>query len=129
MAMGAGAVIQTDLREGLVEQTVEHLEAAIDAEVMRRAERAAHEGDELTTAPCQREVGLGVAAVDRQHQVFAAAAAGRSGASVCTRRGVHPFTPVSVMPSTKTFWARKKMTITGSMTSRVAAMVRFHCTW
>ena len=43
-------------------------------------------------------------------------------------RDLHPLTPVSVMPSTNTFWARKKMTITGSITSTVAAMVRFHCT-
>ena len=41
----------------------------------------------------------------------------------------HPFTPVSVMPSTNAFWAAKKRRITGSITSSVAAMVRFHCTW
>ena len=41
----------------------------------------------------------------------------------------HPFTPVSVTPSTKAFCARKNSTITGAMTSSVAAMVRFHCTW
>src|SRR5581483_9031265 len=41
---------------------------------------------------------------------------------------LHPFTPVSVTPSTKARWARKKRTITGAMTSSVAAMVRFHCT-
>ena len=44
-------------------------------------------------------------------------------------RDLHPFTPVSVTPSTKTRWARKKITITGAITSSVAAMVRFHCTW
>jgi hypothetical protein len=43
-------------------------------------------------------------------------------------RELHPFTPVNVTPSTKTFCARKKMTITGAMTRSVAAMVRFHCT-
>ena len=42
---------------------------------------------------------------------------------------LHPFTPVSVTPSTNAFWARKKTTITGSITSTVAAIVRFHCTW
>ena len=42
---------------------------------------------------------------------------------------LHPFTPVSVTPSTKAFWARKNTTITGSITSTVAAIVRFHCTW
>src|SRR5205814_1612749 len=40
-----------------------------------------------------------------------------------------PFTPVSVTPSTKARCARKKSTITGAMTSSVAAIVRFHCTW
>ena len=43
-------------------------------------------------------------------------------------RELHPFTPVSVTPSTNAFWARKKTTITGSITSTVAAIVRFHCT-
>src|SRR5581483_8003453 len=40
-----------------------------------------------------------------------------------------PFTPVSVTPSTNAFCARKKTTITGAITSSVAAIVRFHCTW
>src|SRR5207248_2875722 len=42
---------------------------------------------------------------------------------------LHPFTPVNVTPSTNTRCARKKMTITGAITSSVAAIVRFHCTW
>ena len=42
---------------------------------------------------------------------------------------LHPFTPVSVTPSTKAFCARKKRMITGAITSSVAAIVRFHCTW
>jgi hypothetical protein len=42
---------------------------------------------------------------------------------------LHPFTPVSVTPSTNAFWARKKTSTTGSITSKVAAIVRFHCTW
>ena len=54
---------------------------------------------------------------------------GRVRRAAADDRDLHPFTPVRVMPSTKTFCARKKMTITGSMTSTVAAMVRFHCTW
>ena len=41
---------------------------------------------------------------------------------------LHPFTPVSVTPSTNAFWARKKTAITGSVTRSVAAIVRFHCT-
>ena len=41
----------------------------------------------------------------------------------------HPFTPVSVTPSTNAFCARKNRMITGAITSSVAAIVRFHCTW
>jgi hypothetical protein len=44
-------------------------------------------------------------------------------------REPHPFTPVSVTPSTKARCARKNRTITGAMKSSVAAIVRFHCTW
>ena len=42
---------------------------------------------------------------------------------------LHPLTPVSVTPSTNAFCARKKTMITGAITSSVAAIVRFHCTW
>ena len=42
---------------------------------------------------------------------------------------LHPFTPVSVTPSTNARCARKKRMITGAITSSVAAIVRFHCTW
>ena len=41
----------------------------------------------------------------------------------------HPFTPVRVTPSTKARWARKKRMTTGAITTSVAAIVRFHCTW
>ena len=44
-------------------------------------------------------------------------------------RELHPFTPVSVTPSTKARWARKNRMITGAITTSVAAIVRFHCTW
>ena len=54
---------------------------------------------------------------------------GRVRRAAADDRDLHPLTPVRVMPSTKTFCARKKITITGSITSTVAAMVRFHCTW
>ena len=54
---------------------------------------------------------------------------GRVGRAAADDRDLHPFTPVSVMPSTNAFWATKKRTITGSITSSVAAIVRFHCTW
>ena len=42
---------------------------------------------------------------------------------------LHPFTPVSVTPSTNARCAKKKRRMTGAMTMRVAAIVRFHCTW
>ncbi len=42
---------------------------------------------------------------------------------------LHPFTPVSVTPSTKARCAKKKRRTTGAMTMSVAAIVRFHCTW
>ena len=51
---------------------------------------------------------------------------GRARADDCD---LHPFTPVSVTPSTKALCARKKSRITGAIASRVAAIVRFHCTW
>ncbi len=43
--------------------------------------------------------------------------------------GHQPLTPVSVTPSMKAFCAKKKRTITGAITSRVAAMVRFQLVW
>ena len=42
---------------------------------------------------------------------------------------LHPFTPVSVTPSMKAFWAKKNTMITGAITIRVAAMVRFQSVW
>ena len=36
----------------------------------------------------------------------------------------HPFIPVSVIPWMKCFWAKKKMTMTGTVISRLAAIVR-----
>ena len=41
---------------------------------------------------------------------------------------LHPFTPVSVTPSTNAFCARRKSAITGAITISVAAMVSGHCT-
>ena len=40
----------------------------------------------------------------------------------------HPFTPVSVTPSMNTRWARKNSTITGSMNSTDAAIMRLYST-
>ena len=42
---------------------------------------------------------------------------------------LHPFTPVSVTPSTNARCARKNRMITGSIISTVAAMTMFHSTW
>src|SRR5207244_13121036 len=53
----------------------------------------------------------------------------RVGRPAADHGDLHPFTPVRVTPSTNTFCARKKRTITGAITSRVAAIVRFHWTW
>ena len=53
---------------------------------------------------------------------------GRVGRAGADDGELHPFTPVSVTPSTNARCARKKRTITGAITSSVAAMVRFHCT-
>ena len=44
-------------------------------------------------------------------------------------RDPHPFTPVRVTPSMNARWAKKKRMITGAMTSRVAAIVRFQFVW
>ena len=42
---------------------------------------------------------------------------------------LHPLTPVRVTPWMKARWAKKNRMMTGAMTSRVAAMVRFQLTW
>ena len=44
-------------------------------------------------------------------------------------RDPHPLTPVSVTPSMKARWAMKNSAITGAITIRVAAMVRFQFVW
>jgi hypothetical protein len=54
---------------------------------------------------------------------------GRVGRPRSDHRELHPFTPVSVTPSTKARCALKKSRITGAMNSSVAAMVTFHSTW
>ncbi len=54
---------------------------------------------------------------------------GGTAAHHCEFHGHQPFTPVRVTPSTNAFWAKKKRTITGAMTSTVAAMVRFQFVW
>ena len=42
---------------------------------------------------------------------------------------LHPLTPVSVTPSMNAFCAKKNTMITGAITSRVAAIVRFQFVW
>ena len=54
---------------------------------------------------------------------------GRVGRAAADHADLHPFTPVTVTPSTKTRWARKKITVVGSMIRSAAAIVRFHSTW
>ena len=52
---------------------------------------------------------------------------GRVGRPAADHADLHPLTPVTVTPSTNTRCARKKRIVVGSMKSRVAAIVRFHC--
>ena len=44
-------------------------------------------------------------------------------------RQPHPFTPVRVTPSMNAFCAKKNTMITGAITSKVAAIVRFQLVW
>ena len=48
----------------LAEEALEHLDAAVHAEVVRRAQRPAHEREHLAVGRDEREIGLRVAAVD-----------------------------------------------------------------
>ena len=55
---------------------------------------------------------------------------GRVGRAAADDCDLHPFTPVSVTPSTNALCARKKSDDRpAAITSSVAAIVRFHCTW
>ena len=54
---------------------------------------------------------------------------GRVGRTGADDRDLHPFTPVSVTPSTNAFCAAKKTAMTGAMKRIVAIIVRFHSTW
>ena len=88
---------------------------------------AAHEGEAL---------GIGVhepQLVDRQERAQPREPVdelGGVGGAPSDDRDLHPypFTPENLMPSMNCFCARKNSTMTGSMTSTVAAIVRFHCT-
>ena len=63
------------LARSLVEQVVEHLERAVEAEVVRRAELAAHERQDLTVTANECEVRFRVAAVDGDRERFVHAGA------------------------------------------------------
>ena len=54
---------------------------------------------------------------------------GRVGRAGADDRDLHPFTPVSVTPSTNAFCAAKNSAMTGAMKRIVAIIVRFHSTW
>ena len=56
--------LQAGLLDRFVEELLEHAEAAADAEVMRRAEWAAHERAHVAVRGDERQVRLRVAAVD-----------------------------------------------------------------
>ena len=53
-----------------VDQTVEHRQAALDAQVVRRALRSSDERQERAICTEQCEVGLRVAAVDSEDELF-----------------------------------------------------------
>ena len=74
-AVGAG---DSRLLDGLPEEALEHLDAAVDAEVVRRAQRPAHEREDAAVGRDEREVGLRVAAVDGEDDRRAHASACRS---------------------------------------------------
>ena len=61
------AGVDQGLGERALEQPREHLDAAVDADVMGRAAPAANERQQLAAGMHEREIGLDVAAVDREH--------------------------------------------------------------
>ena len=100
-------------REDPLRQRAEHL-APVTIDVMQRQAAdvdplaLAHQpGDELG------RVGRS-GADDREFHPFS--------------RVTHPFTPVSVIPSTNAFWAKKNRMITGAMNTTVPAITRFQLT-
>ena len=67
-AVGAGEPGHPD---GLGEQAVQQRHGAVEPDVVRRAERPADEREQRAVRPDEREVGLRVAAVDREGQRIA----------------------------------------------------------
>ncbi len=93
-------------REDPLRQGAEHL-AAVTVNVVQR--EAAHVDSLALTHQPRHELGR----------------VGRAGAD---DGELHPFTPVSVIPSTNAFWAKKNSTITGAMNTIVPAITRFQLT-
>ena len=93
----AVAVRDPGVGERLVEQVVDHLQRAVEAEVVRRAEPAADEREHLAVGAHEREVGLRVAAVDREDERCAHA---RSWAKNCGRCSRSAASSCSVSSST-----------------------------
>src|SRR5262249_16496648 len=77
------AAVEPGLPAGLIEQVGEDGEAGVESEKLRRAERAAHDREQRPVVAREREIGLGVAAVDREHDAHRTAswAASRSSSS------------------------------------------------
>src|SRR5205823_3421682 len=71
LGYGAVAVWKTCLGDRLGKEVVENREAAVDAEVVRRALRPADERDDLAVCTDQRQIGLRVAAIDREDERLA----------------------------------------------------------
>ncbi len=83
--------LDASLLGGAAEQLVEHVEGALDAEMVRRAAGAAHEREQLAVLAHEREVGLRVAAVDGEDDPPAHATASASSSR-------------SSSPSTRSTW-------------------------
>ena len=94
-------------REHALGQAADHLQAL-------RVDVVEHELAHVEARALAREPG---------HQL------GRVGRAGADDRDLHPFTPVSVTPSTKAFCAAKNSAMTGAMKRIVAIIVRFHSTW
>src|SRR5205814_2403308 len=83
---GAVAVWQAGLGDRLCEEVAENCEAAVDAEVVRRALWPADEREDLAVGADERQVGLRVAAVDREDERLGHAVTSRdSNCGRCSR--------------------------------------------
>ena len=71
----------------LVDEPLEHVHAAVETQVVRRAERPAHVRDQAAVVGEQREIGLRVAAVDREHDHASTSAVICSSSASAIRTG------------------------------------------